>query len=105
MVAMRDSETTNALLLLILLVLLVGFGFIAPILWVLGGVLGFWLLLKILGTVASGIGRVVDAIEKSLGRIFSPVWKLVSTLFGNDIVQWCLIVVAACFAAWFYYVR
>jgi hypothetical protein len=80
------------------------FGFLAPILWVLGGVLGLWLLLKILGAIVSGIGNVVDTIENYLGRIFSPVWNLVSAFFGNDIVQWCLVLVATCLAAWFYFV-
>lgn len=69
---MQESETTNVLLLLILVVLLVGFGFIAPILWVLGGILGFWLLLMILGTIASGVGSVINAIEKLLGQSLLP---------------------------------
>ena len=100
MPTMRNTETTNILLLLILLVALAGFGFLAPILWVLGGVLGLWFLIKILGAVSSGIGNAIDTIENYLDRNFTPVWKLVS----NDIVQWCLILVAACLAAWFYFV-
>lgn len=101
---MKQTETTNILLLLILIVLLAGFGFLAPILWVLGGVLGLWLLIKILGAVISEIGKIVDTVENYVGRIFSSVWKLVSAIFGNDIVQWCLLLVSICFVAWFYFI-
>ena len=119
---MRESETTNGLLLLILIVLLVGFGFIVPILWVVGGILGLWLLVMILRAISSGIGSVIDAIGKLLVQFFSPVWKLlvqfffpvrivvsrvwiaVSRFFRNDIVQWCFITIAACIFVWFYYV-
>lgn len=103
MVAMRETETTNILLLLILLVVLAGFGFLTPILWVFAAVVGLWLSLKILGAIASGVGNVVDTVENYLGRIFTPVWKLVSKFFSSGIVQWCLLLVAACLAIWFYF--
>ena len=102
---MRESDTTNILLLLILLVVLAGFGFLSPILWVAGGVVGLWILIKMFGAVATGIGSVVDTIENYIGRILSPVWKLVSASFRNDIVQWSLLLVAACLSAWFYFIE
>jgi len=100
---MKDSETTNTLLFLILIVLLVGFGFLAPMLWIIGGVLGIWFLLRIIGTVTSSVGKFVNTTESLVRKFISPVWKPVNTLIGNNILQWCIIAAGLCFSAWFYY--
>lgn len=103
MATLRDTETTNILLLIILLVVLAGFGFLAPIFWVLAGLVGLWLLLNILGAIASGIGAFVDTVENYLARIFSPVWRMAKAFAGNDTVQWCLLIGAAGISLWLYF--
>lgn len=103
MTTLRDTETTNILLLLILVVLLAGFGFITPILWVFAGVVGLWLILKLLGAIASGISAFVDTVENFLGQIFAPVWKVMRAFLRNDAVQWLFLLGAACGAVWFNY--
>lgn len=74
---MRDSETTNLLLLLILFVLLIGFGFLVPILWIVGAVIGLWVSAIAIGTISRKIRAGFEAVTRS-----SP---------SNDAVQWCFI--------------
>jgi len=95
---------TNILLLLILVAVLAGFGFLVPILWGLAGIVALLVLVNVLCAAVPVVGNIFDAIENYLGRIFAPVQKLLVAFWGNDIIQWCLILGALSFPIWFYFV-
>jgi len=100
---MKDIETTNFLLLLILFVLLAGFGFLAPILWIVGAALGVWISAIVLRTVSRTISSGLDAIGNFLNRLFAPIWKGIRLFFGNSAVQWSLLAAASCLLLWYYF--
>lgn len=85
---------TNLLLLLILVALLAGFGFLVPILWVVAAILGLLLFVLLLKASATGLDWFF--------ALLSPLWRAIGSFFRNDIVQWCLIVAVMGVLLWAY---
>jgi hypothetical protein len=71
---------TNFLLLLILLALLAGFGFLSPILWIVGAIVGVLIIVQIM-----------RLIGKSLDVFLEPFGKSVRLFFLHNSVHWSLI--------------
>ena len=103
MTSLKETETTNFLLLLILLVLLAGFGFLLPIFWALAGIVGLWLLFKILSVFVEGVSSVFETIATSLENLFSPFWRFLKSILWNDLFQWVLLISIAGLSIWSYY--
>lgn len=93
----RDIKTTNVLLLLILLVLLAGFGFLVPILWIVAAVIAIWFFIFlvvrffaifkphirwfIVASITGLIGFLGNRQEMPAGTFFSVV-ALISFFCG-----------------------
>ena len=76
---MNDIGTTNLILLAILAVLLVGFGFFVPLLWIAGGVASLFLVVALVRSCFSFLSR--NEIQWGLLVLFSgfTVWFSIST--------------------------
>ena len=108
---MSDSDTTNLLLLLILFVLLIGFGFLVPILWIAGAVIGLWLFAVAISAISRKVREVFEAVSRMLdwifapiwNWIFAPIWKVIRSFLSNDAVHWCFISVIMGLLIWGYF--
>ena len=100
---MRDRETTNLLLLLILFVLLIGFGFLVPILWIVGAVIGVWMFVIAIGAISKKVCAGFKAVGRILDWIFAPIWNVTRSFLSNNAVQWCFIAVAMGLLIWNYF--
>lgn len=107
---MSDSDTTNLLLLLILFVLLIGFGFLVPILWIAGAVIGLWLFAVAISAISRKVREVFEAVSRMLDWIFAPILKVIRSFLSmirpflsNDAVHWCFISVIMGLLIWGYF--
>jgi hypothetical protein len=82
---------TNLLLLLILLAVLGGFGFLIPVLWVVGAIVGLLIFTMVLGTIAKGFGALIEAVGNVIDHLFAPIGKIWMRYIQRIPLQWVAI--------------
>jgi hypothetical protein len=86
-------STTHALLLIIIGILLAGFGFLVPVLWVVAGIIGIVIAIRLLVYVAGLFGELFTALGALLDFIFGrPVAALGRVLEGRKALATAIII-------------